>query len=172
MGDGDLSCTDDARSDDQLGQLWLMRSEIAAFIRSREADRTTAEEVLAETYVVAWRRLQRGELPADPPSRRPWLFGVAVRTLMNQRRGARRRRHLAQHVAVHLSRADAPPTSDRLEIAEAWAALAPGDREVLALAGAHGSSATELARALGCSSGAAMTRLSRARTRLDAALGG
>src|ERR1019366_854389 len=51
----------------------------------RRADVSTADDVLAEVFVVCWRRFD--EVPADPL---PWLLGVARRVLSTQRRGERR----------------------------------------------------------------------------------
>jgi DNA-directed RNA polymerase specialized sigma24 family protein len=39
-----------------------------------------ADDVVAETFLIAWRRLN--EIPPDP---KPWLLGVARRALANQR---------------------------------------------------------------------------------------
>ncbi len=56
----------------------------------RRADASTADDVVAEVFVVCWRRFE--EIPVDPL---PWLLGVARRVLSTQRRGERRR------VALH-----------------------------------------------------------------------
>ena len=53
----------------------------------RRASRETSEDVVAETFLVAWRRLE--DVPFEKPL--PWLYGVARRTLANQRRAAVRR---------------------------------------------------------------------------------
>lgn len=44
---------------------------------------TAAADVLAETYLVAWRRIQDVPVGGDA---RPWLFGVARRALANHER--------------------------------------------------------------------------------------
>jgi RNA polymerase sigma-70 factor (ECF subfamily) len=51
----------------------------------RRAPRDMAQDVVAETFLVAWRRLD--DVPADAL---PWLYGVARRVLANQRRSADR----------------------------------------------------------------------------------
>ncbi len=53
----------------------------------RRADAHTAEEVLAETLLVAWRRLD--EIPAG--GELPWCFAVARHHLANAARSAPRR---------------------------------------------------------------------------------
>jgi len=55
----------------------------------RRSDRETADEVVAQVFMVAWRR--RSALPEDAL---PWLYGVARRALAEQRRGAARRERL------------------------------------------------------------------------------
>ena len=52
----------------------------------RRAPEALVDDVVAETFLVAWRRID--ELPDDV---RPWLLGVARKTLSTQLRSARRR---------------------------------------------------------------------------------
>ena len=47
----------------------------------RRIDPARADDVVAEVFLVAWRRLE--DMPPEP---RPWLFGVARRVLANERR--------------------------------------------------------------------------------------
>ena len=60
---------------------------LLAYTRRRTPQLADAEDALAETYVVAWRRF--AELPADAQGQRLWLFGVAYRVIANQRRASR-----------------------------------------------------------------------------------
>ncbi len=60
----------------------------------RRADASTADDVVAEVFVVCWRRFE--EIPVDPL---PWLLGVARRVLSTQRRGERRRGALHDRLA-------------------------------------------------------------------------
>lgn len=66
----------------------------------RRTTRASADDVVAETFLVAWRRLDR--VPAEP---RGWLLAVARRALANQRRGERRRDALATRLALEASTA-------------------------------------------------------------------
>ena len=59
---------------------------VRAFVRRRIGD-DDADDVVAEVFVVAWRRLE--DMPADP---RTWLLGVARKVLANRYRAARRQR--------------------------------------------------------------------------------
>ena len=60
----------------------------------RHSDATVAQDVVSETFLVAWRR--RSDVPDDPL---PWLLVVARNLIANQRRGELRRDRLAETVA-------------------------------------------------------------------------
>jgi RNA polymerase sigma-70 factor (ECF subfamily) len=130
-----------------------------------------AADVLAETFLVAWRRLE-----VVPEGERSclWLYGVARRVLANHRRGEHRRTQLAdrlrEELAARLPLADAPGAGTSLAVA--FRSLSDGDRELLALQGWEGLAPAEIAAVLGCSHNAARIRLHRARRRLRAALAG
>jgi RNA polymerase sigma-70 factor, ECF subfamily len=128
-----------------------------------------APDIVAETFLVAWRRLD--EIPENAL---PWLYGVARRTLANARRGARRADALAQHAAANLAAAEARDIADRLGEAElirrALAALPEPDREAVMLVAWEGMGPADAARAAGCSRPTFAVRLHRARKRLAVAL--
>ena len=71
---------------------------------ARRTDPATADDVLAETLLVCWRRLD--ELPDDPL---PWSYGVARNCLANAERGVRRQQRLAAKIAVVDPPADSVP---------------------------------------------------------------
>ena len=129
----------------------------------RPASHTDAEEAVAETFLVAWRRLD--EVPREA---KPWLLGVARRVLANQRRAAGRREALRARVAVERE-SDSEP-GRRPPVIQALAGLSAGDREVLLLVAWDGLSTRAAALVLGCSAAAAKVRLHRARRRLHARL--
>jgi RNA polymerase sigma-70 factor (ECF subfamily) len=123
-----------------------------------------APDVVAEAFLVAWRRL--ADVPDDPL---PWLFGVARRVIATNRRGHRRRARLAERLAqaVPLGASDAAPgRPDTGELGRAFASLGEPDREVLTLVALDGLSVARAAAALGCSPPALSVRLHRARSRL------
>ena len=128
-----------------------------------------AADVLAETFLVAWRRL---EVVPDDEHSRLWLYGVARRVMANQRRGERRRTQLADRLGAELlARSPLPQApGEGTALAMAFRSLSPNDRELLALQGWEGLSPGEIAVVLGCSHNAARIRLHRARRRLRAAL--
>lgn len=137
---------------------------VLGYALRRAASRDDAADVVAETFLVAWRRLD--DLPSEALTR-PWLYGVARRVLANQRRSTGRRELLAARLreVPRLPVIDAPLIEDLSEVGAVLQRLAPGDREILALHAWEGLGAQELAAALGCSSGAARVRLYRARRR-------
>jgi len=142
------------------------RAEILAYALRRVADPEDAADVLAETFLVAWRRLD--DLPPRSQARF-WLIGVARRALANQRRGENRRSKLVERLctelAVDLARIRVE-ASDGGEVLAALATLDPADQELLRLNAWEGLGPTEAARVLGISPLAARSRLHRARRRL------
>ena len=87
---------------------------------ARRADPDTADDVLADTLLVLWRRLD--DVPAGDEAL-PWTYAVARNALANAERGARRQRRLAHRITV----VDPP---DEVAPAEAE----PDDRVAAALA--------------------------------------
>ncbi len=136
-----------------------------AFARRRLTDAASIEDVLAETFVTAWRR--RADIP-EPPL--PWLYGVCLRVISTQRRSARRRLRLWGRLASERPAAGRDPAelvARRSEISEAFATLSAGDREVLRLIAWDGLSTAEAAAVLGCTPGAFRVRYHRARRQLE-----
>lgn len=146
--------------------------DVWRYARRRCSSAERADDVLGETFAVAWRR--RDDLPG-PPDDRLWLLGTARRVLANQRRGDRRRDGLRERlVAV---RSDPGPTDPAEVVGDdgdaLWAALAslPDDqRDLLMMRAWDGLAVTDMATLLGCSSNAASIRLTRARQQLATAL--
>jgi RNA polymerase sigma-70 factor (ECF subfamily) len=134
------------------------REAVRAFVR-RRAPESVVDDVVSETFLVCWRKLDR--IPDEPL---PWLYAVARKTLANHRRSLAR----DQRVGV----ADPPsdvaepePVGDGL-LAAAFAALSERDREVLRLIAWEGLSLSQAAVVLGCSAVACRVRYHRAKTRL------
>lgn len=135
----------------------------------RRAPRDMAPDVVAETFLVAWRRLD--DVPADPV---PWLYGVARRVLANARRSADRGLALERRLATAAVPAGLGDPGERVGEAElvraALARLSERDRETLMLVAWEGLSPTRASRAAGCTRAAFAVRLHRARARLAAQL--
>jgi RNA polymerase sigma-70 factor, ECF subfamily len=141
-------------------------ARLLAFAMRRVSGRETAEEVVADTFAVAWRR--RDCIPEGPL---PWLYAIAENVIADQYRSTRRRHDLGLRLA-HEARADAPGSdpaeslASRDAFAAAFAHLAEQEREVLRLVAWDGLDVREAARVLGCSPGAFRVRLHRARRKL------
>lgn len=131
---------------------------------ARRTDPDTAEDVLAETLLVCWRRAD--DLP-EPLL--PWVYGVARNCLHNAERSARRQRRVAARVAtVDPPAASTPGPEDRDdEVTGALAALRPADAELLRLWAWEQLTPAEIATTLGITPNAASIRLHRARGRLE-----
>ena len=144
------------------------QAPVLAFVLRRTERAEDAADVVAETFLVAWRRLD--ELPAG--AERLWIYGVARRVLANHRRGERRRLRLADQLREELAvrMPQTPPSGELAELAAAFRTLPEGDREVLMLEAWEQLSSVEIAAVLGCSRNAARIRLHRARKRLHAAM--
>jgi RNA polymerase sigma factor (sigma-70 family) len=136
----------------------------------RAADEHDAADVLAETFLVAWRRLD--DVPSGDQALM-WLYAVARRILANQKRGERRRRRLAERLGrelVSALKAIAPSEPVGVPIVAALAGLGPDDREIVLLAAWEELSPQQIGAVLGITQIAARSRLHRARRRLRALL--
>jgi RNA polymerase sigma factor (sigma-70 family) len=144
---------------------------ILAYASRRTANADDAADVLAETYMVAWRRIN--EVPPGEDAR-PWLYGVARLVLANHHRGQRRRQGLDDRLAANVSDliADAALEVgvDHSAVAAAFAELAESDRELLTLVGWDQLDRDEIAVIIGSTRAVVRLRLHRARRRFDIAL--
>jgi RNA polymerase sigma factor (sigma-70 family) len=138
--------------------------ELRRYVMRRVEGRDGAEEVLAETFAIAWRRRDRLPEPALP-----WLFGICHKVIANHRRSAKRRLRLINRLAGSRARVGRDPAdilAKRSEIGRAFSQLSDSQREVLRLVAWEGLSAADAARVLGCSPAAFRVRLHRARSEL------
>jgi RNA polymerase sigma-70 factor (ECF subfamily) len=141
-------------------------TQMLAFSMRRVSGREIAEDVVADTFAVAWRRRDRIPDPALP-----WLYAIAGHVIANQYRSTRRRHDLDMRLA-HETGAVAPGSDpaeslDRRDaFSAAFALLSEPEREVLRLIAWDGLGTRDAARVLGCSPGAFRVRLHRARRKL------
>ncbi|MEJ3749791.1 sigma-70 family RNA polymerase sigma factor [Actinomycetes bacterium KLBMP 9797] len=130
----------------------------------RRVDEASAHDVVAETFLAAWRHIDR--LPEDPL---PWLYRTAGYCVANQGRGSRRQARLAGRM-VAAAEVTAPDHADTVvEASRLHAALAElnaADREALLLVAWEGLDHRAAAFAAGCSAATFRVRLYRARRRL------
>jgi RNA polymerase sigma factor (sigma-70 family) len=140
------------------------RQRVWAYVVSR-AGRQVADEVVSETFAIAWRRLDDVPEPALP-----WLLGVARNVLRDNIRAEIRREALAAELKAWTEGDVADQVTGRMEVLRALAALRDDDREILILVAWHGLTPKEAARVIGCSLAAYRVRLHRARKRLKQAM--
>ncbi len=124
-----------------------------------------AQDVVSETFLVAWRRLDN--IPRDELA---WLLAVARRSLANGRRATRRHDALVERLAAEPSERLEHEATEPRELIAALATLSALDRELLILIAWDGVTPAEAAVTLGCSAASARVRLHRARRRLAIAL--
>lgn len=164
----------DPRVDREARFIALYDAAYADLIRfaQRRAHHTHAEDIVAEAFLVAWRRLD--DVPKRLVDARAWLFGITRHTILNSRRGAERQRALAVRLAetrLVPSDGDADLVARQVDLAAAWNRLSAVHQEALALAILDDLAAPQAAAVLGISPVAFRLRLSRARRALRTYLG-
>lgn len=127
------------------------------------------DEVVAETFLVAWRRFE--DVP-DGDEARLWLYRVAFRQIGHQYRSRRRRRRLEDRLRSMTAHAVAAADESvicadeyRL-VLEAASSLGPTDAEMLRLVAWEQLSIVDAAAVVEISTNAAKQRLHRARRNL------
>jgi RNA polymerase sigma-70 factor (ECF subfamily) len=163
-----VSVSSGAEHEDRFRRVYAANFEpLLAYAMRRVEQPADAADVVAETFLVAWRRSR--ELPPEAEVRL-WLYGVARRVLANHHRsGVRRERlgdRLRQRLRVAVSADPGSEVPERLTVQAALARLGTLDREVLMLTIWEGLEPREAATVLEVSPAVVRTRLLRARTRL------
>lgn len=149
--------------------------EIHRYVARRLDDVTTADDVTAETFLVAFRKRARYDLGrADA---RPWLYGIASNLISGHRRSETRRlkalaRQAPERAAGFEDRSAERVTADRLRpaLAAALAGLGSAERDLLLLVAWADLTYEEAAQALGIPIGTVRSRLSRTRTKIRRSL--
>ncbi|GAB2708223.1 RNA polymerase sigma factor [Arthrobacter bambusae] len=145
----------------------LVHPELMRFVQ-RRAHPDHAEDVVADAFLVVWRRLD--ELPSRHDDARAWIFGITRNILLNTHRGERRRLalgvRLADAAALAYLDEDEDPIVNRIDLGKAWCALSETHQEALGLVVFEDLNAPQAAAVLGISPVAFRLRLSRARRAL------
>ena len=152
------------------------RVDVLAYL-TRRAEAAEAGDLLAEVYLVAWRR--RADLPAG--RERLWLFGTARRLLAQHHReqtvhqhqplseeSAQRRSLLVDDQIDNDSASSGSPSRTAAAVRDALAGLVELDRELITLTTWEQLSTADAARVVGINATGARVRLHRARRRLAA----
>ena len=156
-----------SRDDDRqrrLEQLYEAHASAVFAYARRRASWEDADEVVSETFLVAWRRLDQ-----VPSQERAWLIGVARNALANRNRSEVRQQRVRRRLAVAVPAEDSPKLADG-RVQSALAQLSDTDRDALTMLAWDGLTPAEIGTALGCSRAAAYVRIHRARRRLAALL--
>ena len=135
---------------------------VVAYVR-RRAPEAVVDDIVAETFLVAWRRLDE-----VPELALPWLFAVARRVLSTYRRGDRRRRDLGSRLAATQPSLAVPAWADDGDgcAIAALTALPGKDREALMLIAWEGLTPTQAALVLDEPAVRFRVRLHRAKRRI------
>lgn len=137
-----------------------------------------ADDVVAETFLAAFRRRKRYDLSrADA---RPWLYGIAANVMGKHRRAEVRMLRAFARTGIdpladgHADRVDSQVSAAAVQrdLAAALADLSAGDRNVLLLIAWADLSYEETAAALRIPVGTVRSRLNRARRKVREAFGG
>jgi len=124
-------------------------------------DRTSADDIVQETFIRAWRHLP--QLSADDRPIRPWLFRVARNLLIDANRAAQARPMTVPCAAA--AEAEAGSDSgleeilDRQLVSDALQHLSPAHQSVLVETFYRGGTMATVARELGIPHGTARSRL-------------
>lgn len=138
-------------------------SAVARYARHRGLSGADADDLVAGTYEVAWRRLDA--VPGGDGSL-PWLLAVERNLLRNHWRKQSRERVALERLGPPEAGGSEIPTLSWQEIRRGLDRLSDEDRELILLVAWDGLAPAQAAIALGLRPGAARTRLHRARARL------
>jgi len=164
----------DQASVDRFERMWGDHSPAVLRYARRRCLPDDVDDVVAETFVVAWRRLS--EAPGHPL---PWLLGICRNVAANVSRARRRRDALYGRIMQESRMPAAPSAEDGAigggfvsvgRVLAALAELSDADRELLTLLAWDGLTRAETADSLGCSRATLAVRLHRARRRPLAAM--
>lgn len=156
-----------ADPDDRLTAAFRRYSARVYAYARRHVEDAQCDDVVSETFLVAWRRPDR--VPDEPL---PWLLVVARNVIANQRRTARRADELwftaVREGWTMTSPSAADAVHEREALLRALAGCTRAEREALLLTAWDGLTPAQAAEVAGCSARAFTVRLHRARTRLRA----
>jgi RNA polymerase sigma-70 factor (ECF subfamily) len=174
-GDGELwrrACQGEAEC---FGALFDRHgAAVRAFCARRTGSIDAADDLVSIVFLQAWRR--RAEVELIDGNALPWLYGIARRTMQHRWRTALRHRRALERLGSAPAVPDhADEVAARLDderhlarLGAAFQRLRPPDRDVLVLCVWQGLTYAEAAVALGVPVGTVRSRLSRARSRLEA----
>ena len=131
----------------------------------RRATPDDAADALSDVLLTVWRRLD--EVPTDLPL--PWCYGVARRTLANQRRGRQRHLRLVERITSEAATSPAHENDDSA-LEAALSEMSESDQELLRLWAWEQLEPREIATVLQTTPNAVSLRLTRAKAKLESKL--
>ena len=146
------------------------RLDILKYLLRRSANSDDAADALADTFLVAWRRI---DAVPDGLEGRLWLFGVARNIRLKQFTKSQRATTLNDRLTLELRSVAPAPKGDEIgsDVRKAFSRLTQSDREIVELSAWEGLTPAEISSVLGISANAARVRLHRAKRRLAEILG-
>lgn len=139
------------------------------YVMRRLSDWTLCEDVVSETFLIAWRR--RDQFP--PQDRElAWLYAIAFRVISNQRRSRDRRNRLTVRIALEREGSDSASndSSEVESIIKVVKYLRDDERVLLEHVYWERLTYREIAFILGVSENAVGTRINRAKRNLKSLL--
>lgn len=144
-------------------------ADLLSYLERRVLVREDAADLLSETMLQAWRRVD--SFPNESRERqRMWLFTIAAHVLANHRRTIRRRSALADRLRQHVNDAGLPDQSEAHAVRDAVLRLRDAERELVMLIHWDGFTIAEAAELLGVNESTARGRYAAARSSLRTAL--
>ena len=151
-----------AEDREQFSKLFRANYALVQAFATRRVGRDLADEVTAETFLVAWRRLDA--VPREPL---PWLYGVARNVVLRQRRASARQETTREMIARERPGLVAEDDGDHDALWGAWEQLRETDQEVLSLTAWEDMSVRDAAKVLDVPASVFSVRLHRARRRFE-----
>lgn len=149
----------------QWERLYSSHADHVFAYASRRVGPDEAADIVADTFLVAWRRID--DVPEDAL---PWLYAAARNVINNSRRAEVRRdalqRRLASVGAGEATPDPAPEVETRADILAAMRSLPATEREALMLVAWEDLDSRRAAAVMGCSPGTFAVRLHRGRRHL------
>jgi RNA polymerase sigma-70 factor (ECF subfamily) len=145
--------------------LTALLPRLVSFARTLLGDQDAARDLVQEA---AARALAARQVPEDPPAYRAWMFRIVRNAALDELRRTRQQT-LPDPPAIDLWHFDNARIA-KITVEQGLAALSPANREIIALIDIAGFRYSEAADILEVPVGTVMSRVSRARSALLAAI--
>ena len=142
--------------------LTVLRPELFAYARSLTLEISEAEDLVHDAVV---RALQSGSAPRRIADLRPWMFRIIKNLFIDRKKKERVHREfsITQNRLSDIGPAQTGDPVEALMVRQAYAKLAPRDREILCLVDILGLTYAQAAAVIDVPVGTVMSRVSRAR---------